>query len=45
MGTSMNTGPVRRLNAVRMHSAATLYASSGEASVTAFLVRLLTTAT
>ena len=41
----MNTGPVRRLSAVRMHSAAVLYASSALSSVTAFLVRLRVTST
>src|SRR5207302_630602 len=45
IGMSMITGPVRRLSAVRMHSAAVLYASSAESSVRAFLVRLRTTAT
>ena len=44
-GTSMKTGPVRRLSAVRMHSAALMYASSAEPSVIDFLVRLRTNST
>src|SRR5919204_617080 len=42
---SMNTGPVRRLSAARMHSAAVAYASSADVTVTAFFVRLRTTST
>ena len=45
IGMSMKTGPVRRLRAARMHSAAQAYASSAEPSVIAFFVRLRTTST
>ena len=41
----MKTGPVRRLSAVRTHSAAIAYASSASVTVTAFLVKLRVTST
>src|SRR5438477_11248051 len=42
---SMNTGPVRRLSAVRRHSDVVLYASSADVRVKDFLVRLRVSST
>ena len=42
---SMNTGPVRRLSAVRRHSDVVLYASSADVRVSDFLVRLRVSST